>query len=349
MPLRQASTHYSSMKRAVSFLNLVLLLVAVFLWLAMVAISATMNESDAAGRGMANGFAVVTAIGLWIVLAILVLMTVTRPEVPGLTKVIALVLVPASFAAALATISVLAGVRGQATGWPIVILAALPFLILTYVMWVISPAVRGVLPVPLMERGVWGLVLALSLIPWPLLRAKNSRDAAVREKYEAAAKAEEDSVATALESQLNSLNADTPLRDWLAFATAGNDMREQTLEGIRALPNRQRQAEALEGDDMANLMYELRNLGLEATPKLCKSANDFLVNHAESFRQKAATTARYEIEGSAIEKYLFAMQWLHENRCNIGPAIDAYADVVALYPAAPDREQFLARLAELRK
>ena len=114
------------MKRAVSFLNLTLLIVAIFLWLAMVAISATMNESDAAGRGMANGFAMVTAIGLWIVLAILVLMAVTRTGVPGLVRVAALLLVPLSFAAALATISLLAGVRGQATGWPIVVLAAVP-------------------------------------------------------------------------------------------------------------------------------------------------------------------------------------------------------------------------------
>ena len=337
------------MKPAVSFLNLTLLIVATFLWLAMVAISATMNESDAAGRGMANGFAVVTAIGLWVVMAILVLMAVTRAEVPGMTRVAALLLVPLSFAAALATISVLAGVRGQATGWPIVILAALPLLILSYVMWVISPAVRGMLPPALMDRGVWGLVLVLSLIPWPLLRAKNNRDAAAREKYEAAAAAEEDSVAQALESEFNALTPETPLRDWLAFATAGNDMRERTLEGIRTLPNRQSEAEALRGEDLAMLMSELRNIGLEATPQLCKSANDFLVEHAASFRQKAATTDRYEIEGAAIERYLFAMEWLDTSKCDIAPAIDAYVGVVGLFPAAADREQFLARLALLRK
>ena len=68
-----------------------------------------------------------------------------------------------------------------------------------------------------MERGVWGLILVLSLMPWPLLRAKNTRDAAARASYEAAAKAEEDSVAQALESELNSMKPDTPLRDWLVL------------------------------------------------------------------------------------------------------------------------------------
>ena len=337
------------MKRAVSILTLSLLLVGTFLWLAMVAISATMNESDAAGRGMANGFAVVTAIGLWIVLAILVLIAMTRAETPGLTRVAGLILVPLSFAAALATISLLAGVRGQATGWPIVILAALPFLILAYVLWMISPSVHGAVSPAIMQRGLWGLILILSLVPWPLLRAKNQRDAEMRATYEAAAEAEEDSVAQALDSQFNSLTSGTPLRDWLAFATAGNDMRERTLEGIRALPNRQVEAEALRGDDLAMLMYELRNLGLEATPALCRSANEFLMEHAESFRGKAATTARYEIEGSAIEKYLFAMQWLSANRCDIGPALDRYDGIVRLFPAGSDREQFLTRLSLLRQ
>ena len=82
---------------------------------------------------------------------------------------------------------------------------------------------------------------------------------------------------------------------------------------------------------------------------MCGSANDFLVDHAGSFRQKAATTERYEIEGASIERYLFAMEWLQENKCNITPAIDAYVSVIGLFPAATDREQFLARLALLRK
>ena len=55
-------------------------------------------------------------------------------------------------------------------------------------------------------------------------------------------------------------------------------------------------------------MAEWRNLDLKAPPVLCAHAVDFLVKHAESFRAKAPQTARYEIEGSAIERYLFAMQ-----------------------------------------
>ena len=218
------------MKRAVPVLALSLLLVGTFLWLAMVAISATMNESDAAGRGMASGFAVVTAIGLWIVLAILVLIAMTRAEAPGPTKVAALLLVPLSFAAALATISILSGVRGQAAGWPVVILATLPFLILSYVLWMISPSVHGAVSPAIMQRGVWGLILILSLVPWPLLLANNRRDEEMRATYEAAAKSEEDSAAQALDSEFNSLTSATPLREWLAFATAGNDMRERTIE-----------------------------------------------------------------------------------------------------------------------
>ena len=337
------------MKRSVSVLNLVLLVLAGLLWLTMMAMVATINESDAAGRGMSYGFAFVTAIALWVALAILVLLAASRGVMPGWLKPAALVLVPLSFAAALATISVLNGRGNEVAGWPVVIPAAMPLLILSYVIWTMSPSIRTAFAPALMESGVWGVVLLLSLIPWPLLQAKKRRDAATQATYEARAKASEDSAAQSLESGFDSLTPETPLREWLAFATAGNDMRERTLEGIRALPNRQAEAEALTGDDVAMLMYELRNLGLEATPALCRSANDLLASHAESFRAKAATTARYEIEGSAIERYLFAMQWLAGNRCDIERALAAYDGVVRLFPGSPDREQFLTRLASLRE
>lgn len=337
------------MKQVVSIFKVALFLFATLLWLAMVAIVATINQSDAAGQGMSYGFAFILAIMLWISIAVLMVLAMSRPGIAGWVKIAAIVLLPLSFAAALAAINVLHGRGAESSGWPIIVPSIVPLLLLGYAVWTMVPTLRDKFSAALMDRTVWGLVLVLSLVPWPLLRAKNRRDAEMQAAYEVKAKAADDSAAQTLESGFDSLTPETPLRDWLAFATAGNDMRERTLAGIRTLPDRQAEAEALKGDDVAMMMYELRNLGLEATPALCRSANDFLMSHAESFRSKAPTTERYEIEGAAIEKYLFAMQWLAGNGCNIDRSIDRYEAVVKLFPVAADREQFLARLASLRR
>ncbi|MEO8635707.1 MAG: hypothetical protein ABI587_10570 [Gemmatimonadales bacterium] len=330
-------------------LSWILLLVTVLLWLGLVVTIAQINASDAAGNGMSYSFGMIMAIVLWCLLAVLMLIAAKKGEMPGWVNIAALLLLPLSLAAGMATINLLYRRGADVSGWPIVVPAAVPLLIVSFVVWATVPTLRAAFPEELMSRAVWGAILVLSLLPWPLLREKNRRVAALQIAYEAAGRAGADSAEQALEAQFQSLSAGTPLREWLVFATAGNDLRERTLAGIRTLPRRQAEAEALTGPDLAMLMYELRNLDLKATSALCATTREFLVAHAESFRAKAPLTARYEIEGSAIETYLFAMQWLGAHDCDLTTAVDSYDSVVRLFPASADREQFLSRLASLRR
>lgn len=329
-------------------LSVVVAAVCGLLWLALVATTATLHQSDAAGNGLSYSFAMLEAMALWVLLAVLVLLVAGRAAMPGWAKLTAIVLLPLSGAATLATIELLAR-QPEVGRWPMVVPAFIPAMILAYALWATSPALRAAIAPAAVHRTVWGMVLLLSLIPWPLRRATARRVATTEAEREAAGRAREDSAGRALEARLQALGRETPLRDWLAFATEGNDLRERTLAGIRALPNRQRDAEALRGDDQAMLMSELRNLGLAATPALCRSSNEFLVAHAQSFRPKAATMARYEIESSALERYLFAMQWLAAQQCNLTPTIDAYEDVVRRFPDSPERSAFLNALKGLRR
>jgi hypothetical protein len=316
-------------------------------YLILLALLTTLNQSDAAGNGLTYSYAMLVAFALWGLVALLTIVAMRAGGTPAWVKGAAVVLLPLGLAATTTTIGLLRG-RGGASGWPIVVPAVVPALIIAYGAWLSIPALHARLSADVAHRMVWGTVLVLSIVPFPLQRARRGREETTQAEREAAGRAREDAERRELEARLDSLTPDRPLRDWLAFAAAGHDLRERTLERIRELPGRQREAETMMGDDRALLMSELRNLGLEATPALCRSANDFLVQHAESFRSRAATTARYEIEGASIERYLFAMQWLAANGCEVGPAADAYGDVVRLYPAAPDREQFLARLASFR-
>jgi hypothetical protein len=326
----------------------ILLLPTVLLWFALLMTVADINGSDAAGNGMSYSFGTLMAGGLWILLAILMLLAASRGTMPGWVKPAAVVLLPLSLAAAIATINLLYRRGGSESGWPIVVLVIIPLVVIGYAVWATVPSLNLAISAAPFSRIVWGVVLLLSLLPWPLLQARRQRDAVAQETYRADAQASADSAAQALEARFAALTPATPLSDWLAFATAGNDLRERTLAGIRALPDRQAAAEALQGAPVALLMAELRNLDLTATPALCEQSRIFLLAHAESFRARAAVTSRYAIEAESVERYLFAMQWLASQGCDLSAVIDHYETVVRSFPPAPDREQFLARLATLR-
>ncbi|MBA2707065.1 MAG: hypothetical protein H0U59_04585 [Gemmatimonadaceae bacterium] len=337
------------MRRLVAVLGVVTLLLTLLFWVGLVLVLATMNDgTDAAGRGMGYFIALSLTIVVWILPAVLMLIAAKRGEMPPGDRRAALFLVPLSFAGGVAVIYVLSNDVVQPGRIPIVIAAAMPLLMMGYFVWGMFPSLRMGIPATSMSRVTWGLVLGLSLVPWPLLMAKNRRGATAQAKFDAAEKASQNRDAKALEAKLAALTPNTPLREWLLCATEGKDLRERTLEGIRALPRRQVEAEAMRGDDIAMLMSELRNLDLDASPALCRSAGEFLVDHAESFRGKAADTARYEIESQSIERYHFAMQWLATNKCDLMRAIDAYDNVVRLFPTAPDLARFLASLASFR-
>ena len=325
-----------------------LTILAVVLWLMLVATVATINQSDAAGRGMSQGFAMIFAVVLWVLLAGVTLLAASGGNMPGWVAAAALVLLPLSLAATMATIGLLANRGAGVSGWPIVVPVMIPLLVIAYAALVAVPSLRTLVPLPLASRVVWIAVLALSLVPWPLRRARASREEITEAQREANTRAMADSETARLEAIFQALTPETPLRDWLDVAVTQHELRERALAGIRSLPTRQAQAESLRGDDQAMLMSELRNLDLQATPALCRTANEFLVAHAESYRAKAATTARYEIEGASLEQYLFGMQWLASHGCDVCLAIDATDAVVRLYPTAPAREQFLARLASMR-
>jgi len=74
---------------------------ALFLWLFFAAGSTTPYTSDAAGNAMAAGFVMLSGFALWVLLAVLMLLAGLRGGLAPWTIVAAIVLVPASGAAAL--------------------------------------------------------------------------------------------------------------------------------------------------------------------------------------------------------------------------------------------------------
>ena len=192
-------------------LSAVLLILALLFWLALVAVLATMNDGDAAGRGMGYFFALVLTIALWLLLAVLMLIAVKRGDV-GSAKNAALILVPFSLAAAVGTIYALSNDVAPPSRLPIVVPAATSLLIIGYFLWATLPSLQTAIPAAMMSRVTWGLVLALSLVPWPLLVAKNRRVTAAQADYQAAEQTRDDSATQALETGFQSLTSEIMIR-----------------------------------------------------------------------------------------------------------------------------------------
>jgi hypothetical protein len=82
---------------------LILTAVAALLWAQTVAILADLSGGDAAGRGMAQGFAAIGIILVWLLLCALALIAYAKGEMPRWTAIAALVLIPASGGASMGT------------------------------------------------------------------------------------------------------------------------------------------------------------------------------------------------------------------------------------------------------
>lgn len=149
-----------------SVFGIVLFVLAVVLWIGTVSLSATLNNSDGAGNGLSYSFGVLLAGALWVVIGVLMLVVASRGVIPRTGGFAALVLIPASGAAAIAAINLL---RVRAAGWPIVVPALPPLLVLGYILWASYPGIRAMLSERTATGIVWGIVLLLALAPWPLV------------------------------------------------------------------------------------------------------------------------------------------------------------------------------------
>ena len=143
----------------------ILTFVALFLWAALLATCGTFTASDAAGNGLAEVWAVFSSFCLWASLAVILIIAGIKGRMAGRSIASAVVLVPASCAAAIAAIEILQ-YAGESR-WTMIVPAVAPPLLLAYSAWLYFPACRAVVSRRLADGVTWTLLLALSLAPWP--------------------------------------------------------------------------------------------------------------------------------------------------------------------------------------
>jgi hypothetical protein len=263
--------------QAVSVIAVILLLAILLLWVGLLANVATPNSSDAAGNGLAGAYAAFFAIAIWIMLAILLILAGINGEMPRWTAVLAFILVPASCAAAVTAGAMIAELDqlGVEARWLLVVPALVPPLLIFFGLWAYLPSLHASIPANIAGGATWGVVLILSIVPWPMM--------AVRAHYSEARWANIEKESAKRRIEFAKLTPESPLWDWVPFAKSSFEMEIEALNHIRTAPTRQADAEIMldRGDFPMTLLFELN---LDPTTELCQNFRAFLARREESMR-----------------------------------------------------------------
>jgi hypothetical protein len=305
--------------------SLILLIVAGFLYLAMVGSLTGMNETDAAGRGMAMGFGTIFGAALWLVLALLLLIAAIHGAMPTMGKIGAAILLPVSAVAA----SVAADLYSHRTDWAFVIVLVLPLLIAGYALWARVPALHPALPprqttallgsvvVLLCLASLAGMQFASAAAPSPEAQAaaEKASEEALRQQEEAGIKREAEAFAK--------LGPDSSLRDYLLYLPGGDSRSREALAGARLVKSRQADAVALLNAGRLEALTDLFRLDLQPTPELCQAYDNALANAASQ-----VTKARSDYLSIAIdlEQQLPNIKWLVAGGCNLDGSLGLLVD-----------------------
>jgi membrane protein YdbS with pleckstrin-like domain len=333
-----------------TILATLLFLLTLLVWMTFLANASSQHDSDAAGNAMSQGFAVISGIVLWMLLAVLLVLTWFRGGMPLWSVLAAAILLPFAGFAALRTVQMMA--RYDHPGnWPLVVPAGVPLLVLAWCAWAWFPSLRAHVSPALAGGALWGCVLVLALLPWPAI-VKYSRIAAQRQAELARywgeqAEQERQQRRQELLAHFAKVPPDAHLWQWAEFTRDDDDVRRQALAGARRQPTRQADAQLMLDKDINFPMAELPNLDLQATPELCRSARAFLQKRAQQISPPVPGRP-YDWEKNSIDPYLPAMEWLLAHGCDCSAEVTAAAAAVRAYPRATDRDQTLATLARLR-
>jgi hypothetical protein len=284
--------------------SVIISVLILLVWMLQVASLSGLGYSDAAGNGMAQGFTALEIILLWVLLAILLLVTGVAGRMPWPAAVTAVVLLPASGIAAMSALDLLADNDTPPYLWPIITPALVPPIIVFFGFWTLLPALRAAIPATIASGVAWGTIalLCVALVPMVQIRDRaNEQGAAARAQWA---------------ENFDRLAPNAPLWDLTPFLATPNDTRQEVvLARIRQINQRQAQAYVMldRGD------FPLRSLGslnLDPTPDLCDKARALLRRHVQTLMPKTAGKRPYADVADDVAGALAAMQWLVGYGCS---------------------------------
>jgi hypothetical protein len=321
-----------------------LLCLALVCWLLFLSITFSVAgkevHGDAAmGQGIAWLYAIILAALAWLWIGGLLL----KAGTDGMMPAGGLALIPYLFCGAAGAASLLLLTDDVKHVWPLAIPALLPPILAFYVLALYLPSLRPVFAGQTASLVVWGVIMVLGAAPWaPLfarMKQKRVNRAAAKMRWKELQRAES-------LGKLQAMPPDAPVWEWFALLREESGVRPEALEAVRHLARRQADVEELVETDRA--LYLLPDLDLQATPRLCAAAVNYLLKYAKETRIRSKQVPR-EYTPGWVEESLPAVRWLMANGCDCDEAVAAMQASVETWLDTPDRQTALAALAALRK
>jgi hypothetical protein len=305
-------------------------LFALLVWMALVATAATLDSSDPAGNAMAQGFAGLEAILLWLLLGVLLLVGAIKGAMPAVAFLPAIVLLPVSAVAAMTALGLLADPATPPFLWPIVVPALIPPLLVAFCLLALMPRI----PAAVASGFTWGLtaVLCLALLPMTEWRNRSlEHQAELRATWA---------------SDFALMAPDAPLWEWTPFLqTRDETRRDAVLERIRHLDRRQADtATMLERGDFP--LHYLGAFDLQPVQAICDKARALLLRRVQPLVPRSPGSRPYADIADEVESAVAAMDWLVGHGCACDAESRAWEAMASAY-RNPNYDVY--RLKELRE
>jgi hypothetical protein len=326
----------------VGIVKVAILILTIAAYLAATVSLTQLHSSDAAGNGLAQVYAVVFDVALWILLGVLLMVTASSANLPH--GIYAFALFPSAAVANFVAIALLSD-DFYHSRWPIVIPAIAPVLLILLIVSAHAPWLR------VHSHYFWAGLLLLSIAPWPefVYRSRNrsaDRAGAAAEWKAGEPQRIEDERRKTRET-FAKLTQDSPLREWLEFTGPGHELRNEAFSKIRQMPRRQADAELMFRQGFDYITRDLPELDLEPTPAVCEGARKCLRGLIKDMTP-ADGRAIYLQEDSRINEYRRGIEWMAKNGCDCRTELEALDRVLDLYVETSKREEFRAFVRGLR-
>jgi hypothetical protein len=301
-----------------------------------------MHGSDAAGNSMGQAFTLLLSIGLWVLLAVLLIVTAVKGGGPAWWNVAALVLFPVCAVANFVSISLL--MDGFYTAkWPLAVPVLAPLLLTLVAMRPMTAPVVA-----------WGALAALSLFPWPTyvyraLYGQRDRERAAAEQQASEPQRREQDRLRRL-AAFEKLDDNSPVKSWLEFIHEDGELRARAFAGIRKSPRRQADIEQMMRDGFTYVVRDLPDFDLQATPPICEGTRRALREIVADMQPSLNSSGPiYLIADDRIQGYRRGIEWAVEHGCECGPELAAVEEAIRHFQDTEIRREVLGFLEKLQK
>jgi hypothetical protein len=323
----------------------ILLLLASLLIFAVAGMASDFHKSDAAGNAMAQGFAFLLAIVLWLLLGVLLLMSGARNKLPGISILITLALYVGAGSGYFVALNILkeAPAGDHFESVLRTVLMTCPWAIIFYCLWNFFPGVRAVIPTAAANCIAAVPLLVLATVPWLAQGPTNAIVAARRQAIQDAYDKQQKLILA-----INALPPDTPLTAFLGYTEApSSDASGAAISRMRTVPRRQGEAEELLRKQDTRLLRVVADLDVAMSPALCEGGRQSIRKLAEQFKPATPSPPFASVEDK-LNTYTTSIRWLRDNGCDCKEEIGIFEQTVRLYPESYPRKWFTDYLLELQ-